>query len=133
MDGNTDRRQDLYTEIDDENIAWLHFNRQESSTNVLSASVLEDFYREIMELSDRAPRGLVILSDKPNGFIAGADVREFTALENHDQALSGYIEIDALEIVDPRPPDRYGFARGFTGPGLGHRQEFPQESPSPGG
>lgn len=78
---------DLYTEIDQDNIAWLHFNKQGSNTNVLSAAVLEDFYKQLLELAERSPRGLVILSDKPNGFIAGADVREFTRLENRQQAL----------------------------------------------
>ncbi len=87
MDTKNEKR-DLYTVIDEDNIAWLHFDKQGSSTNVLSAAVLEAFYEELLELVERAPRGLVILSDKPNGFIAGADVREFTQLENHDQALS---------------------------------------------
>jgi 3-hydroxyacyl-CoA dehydrogenase/enoyl-CoA hydratase/3-hydroxybutyryl-CoA epimerase len=81
-------KPDLYTVIDEDNIAWLHFDKQGSGTNVLSASILEAFYEELLELVERAPRGLVILSDKANGFIAGADVREFTQLENHDQAMS---------------------------------------------
>ena len=77
----------LYTEIDGANIAWLHFNAAGSSTNVLSAGVLEAFYEQLLELEQGAPRGLVILSDKSNGFIAGADVGEFTRLENRAQAL----------------------------------------------
>lgn len=79
--------RDLYTVIDEDNIAWLHFDKQGSGTNVLSAGVLEAFYEELLDLVERAPLGLVILSDKANGFIAGADVREFALLENHDQAL----------------------------------------------
>jgi 3-hydroxyacyl-CoA dehydrogenase/enoyl-CoA hydratase/3-hydroxybutyryl-CoA epimerase len=82
------RDADLYTVIDADNVAWLHFDKRGTSTNVLSASVLETFYEELLELVERAPRGLVLLSDKPNGFIAGADVREFTKCENHDQALT---------------------------------------------
>lgn len=77
----------LYTEIDHDNIAWLHFDTQGASTNVLSASMLEDFYKQLLDLEERSPRGLVIMSDKPNGFIAGADVREFTQLQNRAQAL----------------------------------------------
>ncbi|MFQ5644720.1 MAG: 3-hydroxyacyl-CoA dehydrogenase NAD-binding domain-containing protein [Thiogranum sp.] len=83
-----DEKRDLYTVIDEDNIAWLHFDKQGTGTNVLSASILEAFYAELLELVERAPRGLVILSDKANGFIAGADVREFTQLGNHDQAIS---------------------------------------------
>ncbi|MGW8309792.1 MAG: 3-hydroxyacyl-CoA dehydrogenase NAD-binding domain-containing protein [Thiogranum sp.] len=78
---------DLYTIVDEDNVAWLHFNRQGNSTNVLSAGMLENFYQELQILQEQAPRGLVIVSDKPNGFIAGADVREFATLENRDQAL----------------------------------------------
>ena len=78
----------LYTEIDADNIAWLHFDTQGSSTNVLSASLLEDFYKQLLDLETRSPRGLVIVSDKPNGFIAGADVHEFIRIENRAQALS---------------------------------------------
>jgi 3-hydroxyacyl-CoA dehydrogenase/enoyl-CoA hydratase/3-hydroxybutyryl-CoA epimerase len=81
------RDQDLYTELDRDNIAWVHFDAQGGSANVLSASVLEAFYKELVELEARAPRGVVIVSDKPGGFILGADVREFTRLENREQAL----------------------------------------------
>jgi 3-hydroxyacyl-CoA dehydrogenase/enoyl-CoA hydratase/3-hydroxybutyryl-CoA epimerase len=80
--------RDLYTVIDEDNVAWLHFDKQGSSANVLSARILEAFYEELLELMERAPRGLVIVSDKANGFIAGADVREFALLENRDQALA---------------------------------------------
>ncbi len=83
---NNDR--DLYTVIDEDNIAWLHFDKQGSGTNVLSAGVLEAFYEELLDLVERAPLGLVIVSDKANGFVAGADVHEFAVLENRDQALS---------------------------------------------
>ena len=83
-----ERKPDLYTVIDEDNIAWLHLDRQESGTNVLSAAVLEHFYDELLDITERSPRGLVIVSDKKNGFVAGADVREFITLDNHDQALT---------------------------------------------
>lgn len=87
MDADNSRK-DLYTEIDDENIAWLHLDRQDSGTNVLSAAVLESFYQELLYLGEKSPRGLIILSDKKNGFVAGADVHEFTRLKNQDEARS---------------------------------------------
>ena len=83
----TEENRDLYTVIDDDNIAWLHVDRSGSGTNVLSASVLEALYRELLDLEEKSPRGLVILSDKKNGFIAGADVNEFTRLLEYDEAL----------------------------------------------
>ena len=107
----------LYTEIDADNIAWLHFDTQGSSTNVLSASLLEDFYKQLLDLEARSPRGLVIVSDKPNGFIAGADVREFTRIENRAQALDaiqrGQAAFDHLAALPfPTVAVLHGFCLG---------------------
>ncbi|MEE9493797.1 MAG: 3-hydroxyacyl-CoA dehydrogenase NAD-binding domain-containing protein [Gammaproteobacteria bacterium] len=83
----TQTENNLYINIDADNIAWLHLDKQASGTNVLSASVLGEFYQQLLELEKQRPRGLIILSDKKNGFIAGADVNEFTQLKNQDEAL----------------------------------------------
>lgn len=79
---------DLYTETDQDGIVWIHFDRQDSGANVLSAAVLEAFYNILRSFDAKPPRGLVIVSDKPSGFIAGADVHEFTQLKNHDEAFA---------------------------------------------
>jgi len=78
---------DLYTVIDEDNVAWLHLDKHDSGTNVLSASLLESLYTELTQFDENPPRGLIIISDKKNGFVAGADVREFARLENHNQAI----------------------------------------------
>ncbi len=87
MEADNNKR-DLYTEIDSDNIAWLHLDKHGSGTNVLSAAVLEAFYQELLDLTEKSPRGLIILSDKNNGFVTGADVHEFTKLKNQDEARS---------------------------------------------
>ncbi len=74
-------------ETDTEGFAWLHFDHADSSTNVLSSEALGELGKLIEQFHLQPPRGLVILSSKPNGFIAGADVREFTRIENRQQAL----------------------------------------------
>ncbi len=79
---------DLYTVIDEDNVAWLHLDKHGTGTNVLSASLLEALYTELTQFDENPPRGLIIVSDKSNGFVAGADVREFSKLENHDQAVN---------------------------------------------
>ena len=114
---DTQTRPDIYTEFDDDNIAWLHFDKQDSATNVLSARVLETFYKELLMIEGRSPRGLVILSDKKNGFIAGADVREFSKLENHDQAVDairrGQYVFDELDCLPfPTVALIHGFCLG---------------------
>lgn len=68
---------------DEQHIAWLHLDKADSSTNTLSAGVLNELDEILNQLLSKPPRGVILLSDKANGFIAGADVREFT--EFHDQ------------------------------------------------
>ena len=66
--------------VEEENIIWLYFDRAESGTNALSRDVLDELETILKVLSGRKTRGLVILSAKKNGFIAGADIKEFTKL-----------------------------------------------------
>ncbi len=73
-------------EIDDDNIAWLHFDKADSNTNSLGREVVDELNGMLDELESDRPRGLVILSNKTNGFIAGADIHEFTAIDNIEQA-----------------------------------------------
>ena len=71
---------------DEDGIAWLHFDQADSSANVLSAEVLEAFDEQLVGIAQSHPRGLVILSDKPSGFIAGADVKAFARIRDAEQA-----------------------------------------------
>ncbi len=74
--------------IDKEDIAWLHFDKREARANVLSKDVLLELDALLAVLEKRAPAGLIVLSAKASGFIAGADVSEFTAIDNVAQAES---------------------------------------------
>ncbi len=73
--------------VDEQNIAWLTFDKQNSSQNTLSASTLEEFAEIIKQLKKSHPKGAVILSGKASGFIAGADVAEFGELKSQGEAL----------------------------------------------
>ncbi|MBQ8103378.1 MAG: fatty-acid oxidation protein subunit alpha, partial [Afipia sp.] len=55
---------------DSDGIAWLLFDREGTSANTLSASVLEEFETVIAALEQDRPAGIVIRSAKPSGFIA---------------------------------------------------------------
>ncbi len=67
-------------------IAWLTLDVAGASANTLSRAVLEEFEFLLQDL-ERAPyRGLVIRSGKAGGFIAGADVNEFRALNDAVEA-----------------------------------------------
>src|SRR6266568_6443893 len=74
-------------ERDKEGIAWLSFDRAERSANALSREVLEELAQLLEEIARPASAGLVIRSGKGSGFIAGADVTEFTTLADAGQAL----------------------------------------------
>ena len=74
-------------QTDDNNVAWLTLDKQDSSQNTLSAEVLEEFAQVIQQLRKSHPKGAVILSGKDSGFIAGADVSEFGDINSQSQAL----------------------------------------------
>ena len=74
-------------ETDHDNIVWLSFDKKGASANVLSADVMAELDRIFDELRAKNPRGLIIRSGKDSGFIAGADVEEFTKIKDADDAM----------------------------------------------
>lgn len=72
---------------DEDNIAWLHLNVADSSANILNEQVIIELGEIVSELSSKTPKGVVILSDKESGFIAGADINEFTTFDSEQAAL----------------------------------------------
>lgn len=73
---------------DEDDILWCSLDVPGKSTNVLSREVLEEFRAIIDEVEQSLPRGLVITSNKESGFIAGANIDEFTAITDEDEALT---------------------------------------------
>ena len=63
---------------DSDGLGWLTLDRAGATTNTLSKAVLGEFNAVLDQLQADPPKGLVIRSGKPNGFIAGADVDEFS-------------------------------------------------------
>ena len=86
-------------EQDAEGIAWLTLDKPNTSANVLSAAVLTELNERLAELERTRPRGLILISGKKSGFIAGADIREFTGIT--DEA-GGYALIRAGQLVFER-------------------------------
>lgn len=68
-------------------IVHLTLDRAESSTNSLSREVLDELDHLLTDLKGATPRAVVIRSGKRNGFIAGADINEFTAIKSAEDAL----------------------------------------------
>ena len=67
-------------------IAWMRLDTAGASMNKLSAEVLAEFSAQLDEFDLKPPAGMIIQSAKDSGFIAGADVEEFKALDNPQQA-----------------------------------------------
>ncbi len=75
------------SETDASGIVWLTFDKPGTSTNVLSRDTVLELGGHVEKLAASPPRGLVIRSAKSGGFVAGADVREFTQLASAEQAF----------------------------------------------
>ncbi len=63
-------------------VLWLQLDKAGSSTNTLSVDMMDELAAVVTELQRDPPKGLVIASAKPAGFIAGADIEEFTRIES---------------------------------------------------
>jgi 3-hydroxyacyl-CoA dehydrogenase/enoyl-CoA hydratase/3-hydroxybutyryl-CoA epimerase len=104
-------------ETDSDNIAWLHFDKADAGTNVLSREVLEQLDLHLQQIAAQCPHGLVILSDKPNGFIAGADISSFTQLATGEEIMNllttGQAVFNRLEAMPfPTVAMIHGFCLG---------------------
>ena len=71
---------------DEDGIAWLHLDVPKASANILNEQVIIELDSIVNELMNKIPTGVVILSDKESGFIAGADINEFTTFESEEAA-----------------------------------------------
>lgn len=67
---------------DADGIAWLRLDKAGSAANTLSREVMDELASILAALEATPPVGLVIASAKPAGFIAGADIEEFTRLDS---------------------------------------------------
>jgi 3-hydroxyacyl-CoA dehydrogenase/enoyl-CoA hydratase/3-hydroxybutyryl-CoA epimerase len=81
---------------DADGIVWLTLDKPGTSANVLSSDVLVELDGLLRPLQQSPPRGVVITSAKKSGFIAGADIKEFTGITD---AESGYRLIHAGQQV----------------------------------
>jgi len=84
--------QNWTPKTDNEGVLWLHLDKADANANVLSADVLTELNTILNAYtSPHMPPGIIFLSDKPNGFIAGADINEFTAFDGNKKAAFEHI------------------------------------------
>lgn len=109
--------QHWHWDKDSDGIVWLACDKADATANVLSASVLEELDVVLTQLEKDKPRALVIYSGKRNGFIAGADINEFTTLKNESESTAlikrGQRVLDHLEAMPfPTVAMIHGFCLG---------------------
>ncbi|MBK7955923.1 MAG: enoyl-CoA hydratase/isomerase family protein [Candidatus Accumulibacter sp.] len=75
------------TEVDGEGLAWVTLDKAGESTNSLSSAVMNELAAILDQFDCCPPKGLIFRSGKPAGFIAGADIQEFTRLDTPEQAV----------------------------------------------
>ena len=103
--------------FDDAGFARLVIDKPNTGANVLSRSVLQELDQRLAEIEARQPIGVLISSAKKSGFIAGADIKEFTSLkttaEAYDLIRAGQLVLDRLEALPcPSVALIQGFALG---------------------
>lgn len=68
-------------------VAWLVLDDPAKKVNTLSSRWFGWFEEQVDRVEAEAPRGLVIVSGKPVGFVAGADVQELRGLTSATEVL----------------------------------------------
>jgi 3-hydroxyacyl-CoA dehydrogenase/enoyl-CoA hydratase/3-hydroxybutyryl-CoA epimerase len=104
-------------ERDAAGIAWLTLDKPGTSANVLSSGVLRELDAILEELKKNLPAGVVVLSGKKSGFVAGADIKEFTGIASAEDGYglirSGQQVMDHLEALPcPSVAAIHAFALG---------------------
>ena len=103
--------------VDPDRIAWLTLDKPDVGANALSRDVLTELDARLADLERIAPRGVVVISGKDSGFVAGADVKEFTTLKDTADAEAlidhGQRVLARLEHLPcPTVAALHGFALG---------------------
>lgn len=93
-------------ETDEDRILWLTIDRADAKVNSMNREVFAEFDRVLDDVTQQNPAAVIILSGKNTGFIAGADITQFTSLSNTDEAFDlirqAQLVLDKLEAL-PMP------------------------------
>src|SRR5689334_19566425 len=100
-------------ETDRDGLAWLTFDKQGEAANTFSRDALEGLALVLEEIKKNNPKGLLIRSAK-EGFIAGADVEEFTRFKTPQEALA-FVRLgwDVLQKLHDLPFPTTAMINGF--------------------
>lgn len=107
--------QHFNCDTDSDNILWLAIDREGASVNSLSYAVFEELDAVIDEIIIHKPAGVIIYSAKKHGFVAGADITQFTKLKTVEEAYKiirqAQVILDKLEAL---PMPTVAMIKGFA-------------------
>ncbi|HEY2567065.1 MAG TPA: 3-hydroxyacyl-CoA dehydrogenase NAD-binding domain-containing protein [Candidatus Aquirickettsiella sp.] len=88
-----------------EQVLWLYFDKENSSSNNLDENVLTELSAIIQEISNnKSMQGLIITSNKANGFIVGANIQAISKLKTKEEILTfiqlGQKVFDELAVLN---------------------------------
>ena len=107
----------LNLSTDNDGVAWVWLDKQDASANTLGREIMEELNECIGELESSSPKAVIFTSAKSSGFIAGADITEFTKVTTPDEVYElvrqGQQVLDRLEALTmPTVAMINGFALG---------------------
>jgi len=109
-------------DVDRDNLAWIVFDLPGSKVNVLNTRVMETLRGLIDQASRHNARALIFVSDKPDMFLAGADVEEIAGITDpQDGAAKAAYGQSVFEAVESFSAPTLAV---ITGPCLGGGYEL---------
>jgi len=75
-------------DVDSDGLTEVIFDKADATTNTLSSDVFVELNAILDDFDRTPPKGVIIRSGKASGFIAGADVKEFTEVSDIDSATA---------------------------------------------
>jgi 3-hydroxyacyl-CoA dehydrogenase/enoyl-CoA hydratase/3-hydroxybutyryl-CoA epimerase len=103
--------------LDSARIAWLGIDCMDAAANTLGRAVMTELNERLEEVEQLRPAALILWSGKESGFVAGADITEFTRLRDSVEAYElvrlGQGVLERLESLPcPKAAAIHGFALG---------------------
>lgn len=91
-------------EVDADNTLWLYFDKENATVNTINKEVMLELSAIIDQLAtDTTHKGVILASAKKQGFIAGADIAQFTQFKDIEDATNiltlGQSILDKLEAL----------------------------------
>lgn len=114
--------QHFHIEKDRDHIMWITIDRKDSSVNMLNREIFIELDDLITKINEQNPTGVVFVSGKKKGFIAGADINQFVNLKSREEAFDLMRDAQViLNKIEALPMPTVALINGFC---LGGGLEF---------